>query len=100
MVYFEVDMNVLTRRQFREHFNSLDRRLGRSDSPLWEPERHYNVNMRWFTCVRPIRHNAEYYIWVRKYCAGTILCFSSGDNEEWYGFTHHADIMFWLLRWG
>ena len=96
-------MTVLTKKQFRQYFNSLDVRLGSSNSPLWEPDRYWGVNTRWYTCVRPISRadRDEYNAWVEKHCAGSVLCFSSSDEqqEEWYGFTHHADIMLWLLRW-
>lgn len=98
-------MNVLTKKQFRQYFNSLDyeHKLGSSNSPLWEPDRYWGVNTRWYTCVRPISRadRDEYNAWVEKHCAGSVLCFSSSDEqqEEWYGFTHHADIMLWMLRW-
>jgi hypothetical protein len=96
---------VITKKQFRQYFDSLDpeKKLGNSISPLWEPERHWKVNTRWYVCIKPILYEDrdEYNTWVRKHCTGSVLCFSSNDEnqEEWYGFTHYADIMFWLLRW-
>jgi hypothetical protein len=27
------------------------------------------------------------------------LCYSSNDTEEWWGFSHRADIVWWLLKW-
>ena len=98
-----MEMTVLTKKQFRQHFESLKKGLGKLDGPLWEPEKYFKVNTRWFTCVKVIKtvSDDEYFFWLQNNCAGTVLCFSSDtdNNEEWYGFTHHADIMLWLLRW-
>ena len=97
-------MNVLTRKQFRHHWNSVRHGLGNSNSPLWAWENHIKVYPRWFVSVRPIlnteEQRKEFMTWTTLHCRGKILCYSSNETEEWFGFTHHADIMFWLLRWG
>lgn len=92
-------MNVLTRQEFIQYFNSLCEGLGDPNSPLWAQEEYFNIRSQWFVCVSPIKHNIEHQEWIKKYCS-KVMCYSSGDEEEWWGFTHHNEIMLWLLRWG
>lgn len=94
-------MKLLNRRQFRKHWENLIGDSYSSDnSPLWIPEQSTGKKSRWFVSVQPIQHSAvEYRIWCTKNCRGQILCYSSGHDEEWYGFSHHADIVLWVLKW-
>lgn len=103
-------MTVLTRRQFRQHWESVMPGLGEDGSVLWTMEEHYNKKCRWFVCVRPIHAHSElivdgrnpkqeYWLWCNKNCAGQVICYSSHVAEEWWGFSHHADIVLWLLKW-
>jgi hypothetical protein len=97
---------VLTRRQFieycREYWRWTD--FG-DDSPMWIPESNGRRKSRWFVCVRPIELDNDVSLlelqqWNLKNCRGQVLCYSSGEHEEWWGFTHKKDVAWWLLRWG
>ena len=106
-------MTVLTRRQFRQHWESVLPGLGEDGSALWAMEQYHNKKCRWFVCTRPLgtvgtetglivdgqNPKKEYWLWCNKNTAGTILCYSSSMEEEWWGFSHHADIAFWMLKW-
>jgi hypothetical protein len=103
-------MTVLTRRQFRQHWESVMPGLGEDDSVLWALEEHNNKKCRWFVCVRPLATDLEwldgdwkhdYWLWCNRNCAGQTLCYSSDheNQEEWWGFSHHADIVLWMLKW-
>ena len=101
-------MEILTRSEFRNHWN-LDRPgMGDADSPLWEPE-HHKPNTRpseWFVKARiPGVHDWDwdkesYWSWVRDHCQGQVLCYSlDGSGRGWWGFERREDIMWWCLRW-
>lgn len=105
-------MTVLTRRQFRQHWESVRLGFSSDNSPLWATEEHYRKKSRWFVCVRPINAHSEltvdgrtpkqeFWLWCNRHCAGQILCYSSDDEnqEEWWGFSHQADIVLWMLKW-
>lgn len=50
-----MDMNLLTRSQFRQHFNNLKQGLGDWDSPLWIPEQvALNKKSRHFISIPPV----------------------------------------------
>lgn len=95
---------MINRKEFRKIFNQLKSGLGDSNSPLWEPERHCRPS-RWFVKIRPINFDEttsqKFWKWCYKNCRGQVLCYStnSDNQEEWWGFTHRADIVFWVLRW-
>lgn len=92
-------MKILNRKQFSDMWEEKQSGLGKDDSPLWEMERYYNRKCRSFVSVHPIGEESEYWVWCYKNCAGTILCYSSSDEEQWWGFTHKPDIFLWMLRW-
>lgn len=89
------------RKEFKHLFNTYRQGFGDDNSPLWEPER-YNKHRpsKWFICVRPII-DSQFWLWANKNCRGQLLCYSSdSDNQEqWWGFTHKADIVLFMLRW-
>jgi hypothetical protein len=96
---------IINRKQFRKTFNEYKKGLGDFDSPLWIPEQvEPHKPSRWFVCIGPIKLDnqtvrREFYHWCSTNCRGQILCYSSSEEEEWWGFTHKADIFWWLLRW-
>jgi hypothetical protein len=89
-------IEILTRKQFRQHFKLSG--LADWDSPLWIPETDYRPS-RHFVCMAPVKYDAEFTLWCTKNCRGQLLCYSSSESEEWWGFTHHADIMYFILKW-
>ena len=103
-------MTVLTRRQFRQHWEGILPGLGQDDSALWIVEEPYRKKSRWFLSTRAIDSSSElmvdewspkkdFWLWCNRNCAGQILCYSSSAEEEWWGFSHHADIVPWMLKW-
>lgn len=96
---------ILTRRQFKEYFKSLDPRLAVRGSPLWIPESFDDkkIRCRWFVCVRPVElgDKGEFWSWCRAALDGDLRCFSCNyeHQEEWWGFTHKRDIVWWMIKW-
>lgn len=99
----ETEMGVLNRRQFRELWNSYESGLGDWDSGLWISEQSTDKKSRHFVAIKPIHPNEyeTFRIWTIKYCSGQVLCYSVDDLEKiaWFGFSHKADIVLFLLRW-
>lgn len=93
--------DVLNRKQFRQYWETLIPELSTLEqSPLWIPEAPSGVKSRWFVKVKPIQfEDPNFWIWHTKNCRGLVRCYSSGNEEEWWGFTHRADIAWWLLKW-
>ena len=93
---------MLTRLEFAQYFNSLRQGLGDPDSPLWDIEEE---PCNYFIAVKPVNFwdeegtKPEYWDWCNKYCKGKLVCYSSSDEEEWWGFTDQQDILLWTLRW-
>ena len=100
---------MLTRAEFAEHWNEVapGKLMGMPDSPLWIPEDDGNARCEWFIHILPIirwvgsRDKLDFWLWCETNLTGVIRCFSSDDisQEEWWGFSHQADIVHWLLRW-
>jgi hypothetical protein len=101
-------MTVLDRQQFIEYWAVSLPGLSRVGSAMWAYEDACKKKSEWFTCVRPLEidmHGRDkktaYWQWCNSNCVGQILCYSSNyeEQQEWWGFSHHADIAFWLLKW-
>lgn len=100
-------MKVINRKEFRQIWQQLDARLGKEDSPLWIPEQHKGSRpSRWFVAVTPlalVEHDQwqQFWQWCNHNCRGQIKCYSSDPDaaQEWWGFTHQADVAWWILRW-
>jgi hypothetical protein len=96
---------MVSRGQFRRIWESCHAGLGASDSALWAIEKSpgYRTS-RWFERVKPLPledHDSQvqYWRWINQHCRGQVICYSSGEHEEWWGFTHQADIVWWKLKW-
>lgn len=94
---------ILSRLEFAQHFNELKSGLGNADSVLWIPEENANAS-QWFVCVTPRQihqYRMDFWQWCHQTLSGKIRCYSSSDEEqqEWWGFTEHKDIVPWLLKW-
>ena len=98
---------MLNRKQFKQHWNAIDPRLARDDGPLWLMENYAdNRPSRWFVQIRQQKWKTaedqnQYWTWCSIHCAGQVMCYSADadSNQDWWGFTHQADIVLWLLRW-
>ena len=88
----------MNRMQFRQHWENILPGLGEESSELWVPEQSTGKKSRYFVKVRPIICE-NFWKWCIENCRGQILCYSSNDREEWWGFSHKADIMWFVLRW-
>jgi hypothetical protein len=105
-VDIKVELMALSRLEFKQHWDKVLLGMADDDSPLWTIESFENYRpSRWFVCIKPIATTAgsdqEFWKWYHVSCRGQILCYSSSDaaQEEWWGFTHRADIMMFLLKW-
>ena len=100
-------MTVLDRQQFIQYWADSLPRLSKVGSAMWAYEDACGKKSEWFTCVRPLNKyqgltgKTEYWQWCNSNCVGQVLCYSSSPEaqEEWWGFSHHADIAFWMLKW-
>lgn len=96
---------ILNRKQFIQLWKDVGIKFAEDpDSPLWIPEND-GKKSRWFVAVNPVKIDSyedqtEFWIWNQKNCRGQIRCYASGVDDEWWGFTHKADIEWWLLKWG
>lgn len=91
---------VLTRQQFVDRFTVHGER---PDSPLWIPEVATNCRCDWFVCCSPLGLHgdqlADYHHWNEQNLQAPVLCFSSGEFDEWYGFVEYDDIAWWMMKW-
>jgi hypothetical protein len=100
-------MTVLDRQQFIQHWEDILPGMGELGSAIWAYEDACGKKSEWFTCVRSldVHHSHDkktaYWQWCNSNCAGQVLCYSTNpeEQEEWWGFSHHADIAFWMLKW-
>lgn len=90
---------MLNRKQFRQHWNKVKPGLGDDNSSLWAYEEFANKKCRWFVKISPKSTRTDFWRWCTKHCQGSIMCYSNSEVEEWWGFTHKADIALWLLKW-
>jgi hypothetical protein len=76
-----------------------------SRSPLWIPERELEPKTKCIKFIRTKRLHLkdlgkrDYWEWCNETLNGTVRCFSSGDEDEWWGFTDPDDVVIWTLRW-
>lgn len=81
---------------------------------LWSYEDYVNVQSKWFVCIpKPVfrpnlfsnpnpsyhREKRAYWKWCDSHLKGKILCYSSSETAEWWGFTERGDIFIWTLKW-
>jgi hypothetical protein len=100
-------MTVLDRQQFKQHWEDILPGQYATGGAMWAYEDACGKKSEWFTCVRPLKEyqgltgKTTYWQWCNSNCAGQVLCYSTNpeEQEEWWGFSHHADIAFWLLKW-
>jgi hypothetical protein len=98
---------LLTRKQFKQHWESIKPGIASSQGALWAYERSCPQKGQWFICIRPLelrRNESEriaYWQWCNSKCTGQILCYSTDyeNQEEWWGFSRREDIVLWFLRW-
>lgn len=84
---------VYSREEFSSLFPDVD------DSIIFIPETIYNVKTYNFVCIKPIPLEDDWFTWIEENCDGKVMCFSSNEKEEWWGFTNRDDIFLFLLRW-
>lgn len=100
---------ILTRSEFVDYFENIQTGIAAEDGPLWIPETYLRpCRCEWFVKVQPLcewnggRNSLTFFhAWCQEHMSGQVRCFSSDsrNNHEWWGFTDHNDIAFWLLRW-
>lgn len=74
-------------------------RITADDHPLWIPEQDLQEPCQYFVCVLAPVRDRDYWLWCTNMLQGYVRCFSSSENEEWWGFTNEADITMWSLKW-
>ena len=95
-------ISIIDRKAFQAHFNELVPGMADDDSQLWAPE-IWEPNARpsqWFVYTRVgLRDKGEYWAWIRDHCQGSVLCYSSSEAGDWWGFERREDILIWVMRW-
>jgi hypothetical protein len=96
-------LDILNRKQFKEVWEKILPGITKEGNPLWASEDHTGRKSRWFIRIYPIDHNTwnktNFHLWCAKNCRGQILCYSTSEENEWWGFTHKADIVWWVMKW-
>jgi hypothetical protein len=96
-------IDILNRKQFKEVWEKILPGITAEDNPLWVSEVYTGRKSRWFINIHPINpdrwNKTNFHLWCEKNCRGQILCYSSSDENEWWGFTHKADIVWWVMKW-
>ena len=95
-------IDIIDRGAFQAHFNELVPGMADDDSQLWAPE-IWEPGARpsqWFVYVQTGDWDKrEYWSWVRDNCQGSVLCYSSSEAGDWWGFERREDILMWSLKW-
>jgi hypothetical protein len=96
-------LDILNRKQFKEVWEKILPGITKEANPLWASEEHTGRKSRWFVKIYPIDPNVyvknDFYLWCNENCRGQILCYSTSEENEWWGFTHKADIPWWIMKW-
>lgn len=94
-------VEVLTRDQFIEHWESLTPGITTDGSGLWAYEEAYGNRSTHFICVPPIKDIDALQLWRHQNVSGKAICYSSSETyrEEWWGFDCEDDIFPFILRW-
>lgn len=101
-------MKLLNRQEFASMWDNISAGYGLSGSPLWIPEKAQDrvIRCRWFVSIQPpvydqwnLDQAQQYWSWCEEYLLGSVRCFSSSEEEEWWGFTNRKDVDWWLLKW-
>lgn len=94
-------MTTLDRREFADMFEREMPGLGEEGSALWIPETEQipGEPSRWFVMIPRTPTDNHIRKWTLQNCKGLVRCYSSGEYDEWWGFTHKGDIPLFLLRW-
>ena len=99
---------MISRRTFVKKINAVHPGLCAVGGPMWITE-IASQQAKWFICVRPLNiyeTTSNFWDWCDHNLHGKVRCYSSTGgnsfddiNEEWWGFTHKEDIVWWKLRW-
>ena len=107
-------IEIKTREQFKDYIRTLfveDELWVGPNSVVWTPENDGVMDKtgeqcEWFVCVPCLRLNhrnmkSDYWLWCSENLKGYVRCFFSNTeaDEEYWGFTHKEDIMWWAIRW-
>jgi hypothetical protein len=89
---------LITRVEFARFF--LDDYTG-AGNPLWAYEDYLGVKSQFFVNIPCIRNfdKEVFWTWCQEHLAGTVICYASDGEKEWWGFTCETDVTIWLLRW-
>jgi hypothetical protein len=74
-------------------------------SPLWIPEAEFTPKTKCIKFILTKRLNFKneakdaYWEWCNSTLNGQVRCFSSGDENEWWGFSNPDDVVIWSLKW-
>lgn len=94
---------ILTREEFADYFGKLIGYENVTDNnPIWIPELRERKQCAVFVSIPSLKYDQleTFRQWVRENCLGSVMCFSSSESTDWFGFTHEPDVVLWLLRWG
>ena len=99
-------MEILSRNEFKDAMGMIfqSEKLG-GDHPIWIPEKEFEPEVKCikFLRTKPIKRwettKEDYWAWCNEVLHGEARCFSSGDEDEWWGFTDPDDIVIWTLKW-
>jgi hypothetical protein len=98
-------MEIMSREEFKDRFSVDFNEVIRADHPLWIPENDFAPKTKCIKFVLTTKLNFtseakyEYWEWCNSTLNGIVRCFSSGDENEWWGFSDPDDVVIWTLKW-
>jgi hypothetical protein len=96
-------MEIMSREEFRDKFSGVFNEVIRADHPLWIPENDFAPKIKCikFILTKKINYDSkdDYWEWCNSTLSGVVRCFSSGDEDEWWGFSDPDDVVIWTLKW-
>lgn len=98
-------MNVLTRQEYIDYWNERDPDLVEPDGVMWFWEAESGIESKWFFWSDTVAYNHiikdrdYFWRWCDQNLQGSVTCYSSGREGEWWGFTDRDDIVLWVLKW-
>jgi len=98
---------LLTRKQFKCMLDTMlpnsSFKLSDRKSSVWIPEEMVRGRVsQYFLMIPPVDDTRGQEFWneCKANASGPVRCYSSSEDEEWWGFTSKDDALWFLLRWG
>lgn len=86
----------------KEFISQWEDHLINSEGPMWAYEKFIKHKSVYFIKIKPVRTatcREEFHSWCKQHLSRPVICYSSSESEEWWGFSNEQDINIWCLKW-